>query len=208
MKLIELVSQVKYWYCMGASSDKDFKPMTAEEIQNANVGQVKKLNSQIHIAEYDEKWPVKFAELEELISNALSKLEITVEHVGSTSVPGLAAKPIIDIVMEVPDSSCESDYCPPLEAAGFFLKIREPDWFEHRMFKDADQTVNLHVFSKGCTEVTKMIQFRDHLRNNPVDLNLYLSKKRELASQTWEYTQNYADAKTEVVKDINSRIKA
>ena len=80
---------------------------------------------------------------------ALGDRVVRIEHTGSTSVPGLSAKPIIDISLEVPDSADEETYVPSLEAAGYVLTIREPDWFEHRLFKGPDTNVNLHVFSAG-----------------------------------------------------------
>ena len=86
------------------------------------------------------------------------------EHAGSTSVPGLAAKPRIDIMLAVPDSADEPSYVPALEAAGYVLRIREPDWYEHRVFKGPDTDVNLHVFSAGCPEIARMLLFRDWLR--------------------------------------------
>jgi GrpB-like predicted nucleotidyltransferase (UPF0157 family) len=125
--------------------------------------------------------------------------------VGSTSVPDLPAKPVIDIVLEVPDSSAEPAYVPDLEDAGYVLRIREPDWFEHRLFKGPDTDINLHVFSGGCTETDRMVLFRDWLRGNDADRDLYARAKRELASREWKYMQQYADAKTAIVTDIMTR---
>jgi GrpB-like predicted nucleotidyltransferase (UPF0157 family) len=139
------------------------------------------------------------------IKSVLVEMAIRIEHVGSTSVPDLAAKPIIDIVMEVPDSSDESAYVLPLEAHGYELYIREPDWWEHRVLKGPDQDVNLHVFTVGCPEVERMVRFRDLLRANSSDRQLYEAKKRELAARRWAYIQNYADAKTDVIKEIIAR---
>ena len=82
---------------------------------------------------------------------------LLLEHTGSTSVPGLAAKPIIDMTLAVPDSADEDAYLPELEAAGYVLRIREPDWFEHRVFKGPDTNVNLHVFSDDCPEIDRML---------------------------------------------------
>ena len=127
------------------------------------------------------------------------------EHVGSTSVPGLAAKPIIDIVLAVADSTDEAAYVGRLERHGFTLRIREPDWFEHRMLKGTDIKANLHVFSEGCQEVKRMLAFRDWLKTHTDDRELYEKRKHHLARQTWKYTQHYADAKTEVVEEILSR---
>jgi GrpB-like predicted nucleotidyltransferase (UPF0157 family) len=117
-------------------------------------------------------------------------------------VPGLAAKPIVDIVLAVPDSAAEASYVPPMEAAGWVLRIREPDWFEHRLFKDPGWTVNLHVFSAGCPEIDRMLAFRDRLRADDADRLRYEAAKRELAARHWTYVQGYADAKGEVIGSI------
>jgi GrpB-like predicted nucleotidyltransferase (UPF0157 family) len=82
------------------------------------------------------------------------------------------------------------------------LRIREPDWYEHRVFKGPDTDVNLHVFSPGCPEIERMLLFRDWLRGNASDRQLYERTKRELARQNWKYTQNYADAKNDIVDEI------
>jgi GrpB-like predicted nucleotidyltransferase (UPF0157 family) len=136
---------------------------------------------------------------------ALGKRAVRIEHVGSTSVPGLVAKPIIDIVLEVRDSADEAAYVGDLEASGYVLRIREPDWFEHRLFKTAGQDVNLHVFSAGCSGTERMVGFRDWLRANAADRELYVRAKRELAALDWRYMQQYADAKTDVVEQIMAR---
>ncbi len=133
---------------------------------------------------------------------------VLLEHVGSTSVPGLPAKPIIDILLVVPDSSDEPAYAPRLEGAGYVLRIREPEWHEHRLFKGPDTSVNVHVFSTGCPEIDRMILFRDRLRAYPADRDEYLAAKRELAARDWEYVQQYADAKTAVIESIIARTEA
>lgn len=128
-------------------------------------------------------------------------------HVGSTSVPGLPAKPVIDLVLEVADSSDEPAYVPELEGAGYVLRIREPDWFEHPLFKGPDTNINLHVFSAGCTETAQMLLFREWLRSSEADRALYARSKRELAERDWKYTQQYADAKSAIVAQIMARAR-
>ncbi len=96
-------------------------------------------------------------------------------------------------------------YAPALEAAGYELRIREPDWFEHRLFKGPDTDVNVHVFSAGCPEVDRMLRFRDHLRADRADRELYERTKRELAARRWRYVQHYANAKSDVVAAIMTR---
>ena len=127
------------------------------------------------------------------------------EHVGSTSIPGLSAKPIIDMVLAVEDSADETSYVPPLAAAGYVLKIREPDWFEHRLLKSPVIDGHLHVFSRACGEIDRMLAFRDRLWSSDTDRRLYERVKQELAARRWKYVQNYADAKSDVVKDILTR---
>ena len=123
-------------------------------------------------------------------------------------MPGLAAKPRIDIVLEVADTTDEPAYVPDLEAAGYLLRVREPDWFEHRMFKGPTADINLHVFSAGCEETRRMLAFRDHLRSDHADLALYQRTKEALAARTWRHVQHYADAKSEVVAEIMARALA
>ena len=159
----------------------------------------------IELRDYDPAWPDAYAREATRITGALGDRVVTLEHVGSTSVPGLAAKPIIDVVLEVADSADEPAYVPDLEAAGYVLRIREPSWFEHRLLRDASARVNLHVFSAGCAETARMVRFRDHLRASPADRDLYATVKRKLAVRGWKSVQQYADAKTDVVAEIMAR---
>jgi GrpB-like predicted nucleotidyltransferase (UPF0157 family) len=162
----------------------------------------------IRFVEYDKEWPVLFEQEAQRIRAALGARVLLLEHAGSTSVPGLAAKPVIDIVLAVSDSSNEDDYVPALEPEGYELRIREPDWYEHRMLKKPAPNVQLHVFSVGCVEIDRMLAFRDHLRSNDADRELYERTKRELGAQHWEYVQDYADAKSDVVEAIIARALA
>jgi GrpB-like predicted nucleotidyltransferase (UPF0157 family) len=180
---------------------------TEEQIKASYVGPIKPLTKKIQIVDYDPKWPRLFEREASRIRATLGERVLLLEHVGSTSVPGLAAKPIIDILLIVPDSSDESAYVPLLEAAGYILRIREPQWYQHRMFRGSDTNLNLHVFSQDCTEIERMLLFRDWLRTHPEDCELYERTKRELATKDWKYGQNYADAKTEVVEGIIARAK-
>ena len=182
--------------------------MTSEreqELQKHTIGKPTRIDGPIILVDYDPAWPALYEREAERIRGALGDRARLLEHAGSTSVPGLAAKPIIDMTLAVADTTAEGDYVPPLEAAGYVLRIREPDWYEHRLFKGTDPDVNLHVFSTGCEEIGRMLRFRDRLRSSPDDRALYLARKRELATRTWRYTQDYADAKTGVVAEILAR---
>jgi GrpB-like predicted nucleotidyltransferase (UPF0157 family) len=183
-------------------------PLTEAEIQAAHVGPLRQWKRPIEIVDYDPEWPRLFQREAARIRAVLGERVLSLEHVGSTSVPGLAAKPKIDMLLVVADSADEATFVPDLEAAGYRLQVREPDWHEHRMFKGPDTDINLHVFSMACPEIEKMLTFRDWLRAHEDDRNLYESTKRELAKREWKYTQNYADAKTAVVEAILARANA
>jgi len=180
-------------------------PMTEEQIRAYTVGEPTPLSGRIVIVNYDSSWPDVFAREAERIRGVLGDRALGIEHAGSTSVPGLAAKPIIDMVLVVADSGDEEAYVPALEAAGYTLRIRETEWYQHRMFKGPDTDMNLHVFSSGCVEIDRMLRFRDWLRGNAVDRELYERAKRDLAQTDWKYGQNYADAKTAVIEEIIAR---
>jgi GrpB-like predicted nucleotidyltransferase (UPF0157 family) len=159
----------------------------------------------VELVEPDPAWSTMYDREANRIRDALGDQVRILEHVGSTSVAGLRAKPVIDIVLAVPDSSDEMSYRPRLEAAGFVLRLRETDWFQHRLFEGPDTDINLHVFSEGCEEVGRMIAFRDHLRDSPRDRDSYANAKQELASRDWVSVQDYADAKSPVIADIMVR---
>jgi GrpB-like predicted nucleotidyltransferase (UPF0157 family) len=179
---------------------------TSEELlRNVTIGELAVLAGPVELAEYDPEWPRLFERLAANIRTALGDRVRLLEHAGSTSVPGLAAKPIIDIVLAVADSADEATYVPALEALGYVLRIREPEWFEHRVLKRTEPAVNLHVFTEGASEIARMLAFRDWLRNHDDERLLYESTKRELAAREWKYIQHYADAKTEVVEGIIGR---
>ena len=180
-------------------------PEMEKRILEATVGAPKVLNSTIHLAAPDPIWPLVFAREARAIREVLGDGVVLLEHVGSTSVPGLMAKPIIDMLLVVADAGDERSYVPPLEERGYVLRIREPDWFQHRLLNPPNIKGNLHVFSDGCEEVRRMLIFRDWLRSNVDDRRRYEDAKRELARRVWKYTQCYADAKSKVIGEIMTR---
>jgi GrpB-like predicted nucleotidyltransferase (UPF0157 family) len=162
----------------------------------------------IRLVEPDPEWAAQYAQQKERIQAALGPRALQVEHVGSTSIPGLAAKPVIDIVLVVTNSADEAGYLSDLEAAGYLLQLREPDWYEHRFLRDHDPDVQIHVFSIGSPEVARMLLFRNRLRGRSDERELYQRTKRELAARRWDYIQDYADAKSTVIEEIISRAQA
>jgi GrpB-like predicted nucleotidyltransferase (UPF0157 family) len=179
-----------------------------QQIEAVSVGGAPPTYQEIVVADYDPIWPHWFESAAFRIRQALGDKVLELDHVGSTSVRGLPAKPLIDINLVVADTTDEDAYVPPLEAIGYELRIREPDWYEHRLLRGFDPPVNLHVFNPGCEEVEQMRVLRDWLRTHEDDRDLYARAKRELAAKQWKYVQNYADAKSEVIQEILARARA
>jgi GrpB-like predicted nucleotidyltransferase (UPF0157 family) len=178
------------------------------DLARVTIGGPRPLTAPIEIRAYDPGWPALYEREAARVRAVLGERVVRIEHVGSTAVPGLPAKPIIDVGLEVPSSAAEDEYVPDMEAAGYVLQVREPDWFEHRLFVGPDTDVNLHVFSAGCEELDRMLLFRDHLRADSADRARYAATKRELAARGWKYMQQYADAKSAVVAEIMARAAA
>src|SRR5215469_9407334 len=162
----------------------------------------------VYLAPYDPAWPSRYEAEAAKIGAALGEAALVLEHVGSTSIPGLCAKPIIDILLAVADSADEDAYVPALTAQGYRLHLREPDWEQHRVMKGEQPSVNLHVFTAGSAEIARMVGFRDRCRTHPEELALYLQTKQALAGQVWRHVQHYANAKGEVVEAIIARALA
>jgi len=167
------------------------------------VGGVEPLVVGLH--SYDERWPAIFAEHRGRIAAALGGVDVMIEHIGSTSVPGLAAKPIIDIVVAVDDITAEEDYLDPLLAAGYVLRVREPG---HRLVRTPERDVHVHVYERGAAAVDEYLLLRDHLRRDDDDRALYEDTKRALMNERWDDMNAYADAKTEVIEAIKARARA
>jgi GrpB-like predicted nucleotidyltransferase (UPF0157 family) len=180
-------------------------PTSEERLRAVTVGELKPLNGTVVLEPYNPIWPKMYLALESGIRSALGDNVVRIEHVGSTSVQGLSAKAIIDVVLEVSDSADESAYVPALEAQGYVTRVREPDWFEHRLLKSPKVDGNVHVFSAGCEETERMVAFREWLRTNERDRQLYERTKQHLASMVWTHVQNYADAKTDIINEIMVR---
>jgi GrpB-like predicted nucleotidyltransferase (UPF0157 family) len=180
-------------------------PITAH-LKEVVIGDI--VPAKIVVVDYDPSWPGRFRKQAQRIRAALGSHAKAVEHIGSTAVPGLAAKPIIDILLAIDNPSDESTYVPALENAGYVLRIREPDFCEHRMLRTAQQDVHVHVFADGCPQVERFLLLRDRLRHEAAERKLYAQTKRKLAARGWPTTQHYAEAKSEVIEEIIGRAMA
>ena len=182
---------------------------TAEQSATALVGDPPaSWGGRVVLSPYDPGWALRFADAAGLVTAALGGSVLAVEHVGSTSVPGLAAKPIIDIDLVVADTNDESRYVPALTAIGYRLLLREPWWHGHRMFVPATEDVHLHVWPPDSPEITRHRLLRDWLRTHPDDRDLYADTKRRLAAETAENPGDYTMAKSDVIDAIFARIFA
>jgi GrpB-like predicted nucleotidyltransferase (UPF0157 family) len=159
----------------------------------------------VHVVPYDARWQERAAALITDIRAVLGDRVLTLEHVGSTSVPGLAAKPVLDLVLTVADPADEAAYLPPLEPLGLVLHIREPEWDEHRMLTRSDRSVNLHVFGPDAPEPHRQVLFRDWLRSHDDDRDSYGALKTALAERGFERVMDYNNHKAELVYDIYER---
>jgi GrpB-like predicted nucleotidyltransferase (UPF0157 family) len=181
---------------------------TPEQMAAALVGEPPATWQSIVIEDYDPAWADRFAAARALLSEALSGQIIAIEHVGSTSVPGLPAKPIIDIDLLIEDTADESLYLPALAGLGYRLILREPWWYGHRMLVSPAEDVHLHVWPAGAPEPVRHRLFRDWLRAHPADRDLYAATKRRLARDTVHRPGDYSLAKNDVIDDIYERIFA
>ena len=157
------------------------------------------------LSDYDSAWPSRFAELEARIGSALGDAALAVEHIGSTSVPRLAAKPIIDVLVVVADVDAERSYVTAMEDAGFVLRVREAG---HRMFRAPARDVHIHVYSSGDPAISNYLDLRDWLRVDESDRNLYAAVKRDLARRQWSDMNHYAGAKSDVIQEMLGRARA
>ncbi|MEU8181724.1 GrpB family protein [Micromonospora sp. NPDC049044] len=181
---------------------------TPEQVDAGLVGDPPRTWASVVIEEYDPAWALRFVILRTSIVEALGDLALDVEHVGSTAVPGLAAKPIIDVDLTVEDTAQESGYLPALERLGYRLVLREPWWHGHRMLLSPAEDVNLHVWPRGAPEPVRHRLLRDWLRSHPHDRELYAATKRRLAQETAHRPRDYSLAKNEVIDEIYARIFA
>ncbi|TQM38191.1 GrpB family protein [Pseudonocardia cypriaca] len=156
----------------------------------------------IRVVAYDVTWSARFVNERDRIVAALGAVARRVDHIGSTSVPGLAAKPIVDIDLSVPDVEDEGSYLPALERAGYHLRVRQPG---HRMVRTVDRGVHVHICAEGSEWERRHLLFRDWLRHDKADREAYASLKRELATRDWPDMNAYAAAKGTLIAEITAR---
>lgn len=196
-------------------------PVSPEDIVNISVNDGsclerinhRKIIRKIAIVEPNPAWSQQFSDAKARIDSVLGTTALSINHVGSTSVPGLPAKNVIDIDLVVKDVEDEESYIEPLQSLDFRFLFREPDWHQHRFLIDegdrpGSYPINLHVFGPDCSEVERHRIFRDWLVKQPEDLQLYAKVKRECAVATetaGESLQQYTLRKEKVIREILDR---
>ena len=186
----------------GARDDEELERYLAEVM----VGPAE--HADIRLRDYDPAWAERFRREAARIHETLGGRKLRIEHIGSTSVPGLVAKPIIDILLVVDDPDDETAYLPALEAAGYELRVREPDFDRHRMLRTPQKDVHVHVFPPESGGDRPVPAVPRPPAPDKADRELYADEKRRLAGQDWTTMQHYAEAKTEVVEAIIARAAA
>lgn len=170
----------------------------------------------LELVDSDPSWPEQFGLIADRLRTALGDRALSVEHVGSTSVPGLPAKPVVDVDLVVADSAAEETYADDLTAAGFVFLLREPGWHQHRLFGSEEPYGNVHVFGPDSPELVRHVVFRDWLRRHPEDRERYVAAKRRAVSATaadetvggYDPVRAYNARKQTVVRDILDRALA
>jgi len=181
-------------------------PLTPEQMAQRVVGdRPAEVTRPIVVSPYDPSWPVRYRREETRIRAALGDRAFAVEHVGSTAVPGLAAKDRIDIDLIVADPADEDAYVPDLAAAGYTLRTREPHWYEHRCLWTGDHDVSVHVFGPDCDEFLRHLVFRDWLRDHPADRDRYAAQKYRVAAEHPLSMAHYVHGKAAVIVEILTR---
>lgn len=158
----------------------------------------------VELVEYDPTWPQTYAAVAGRLRGVLGERVLRIEHIGSTSVPGLAAKPVIDVVVGLTDPDDEGAYLPDLLGDGWDLRVREPG---HRCLRGSAGAfgANLHCYADGSAEIVRHLAFRDRLRTHSDERRRYEERKRALAGREWGDMNHYADAKGPVIDEIIAR---
>ncbi|WP_137291822.1 GrpB family protein [Nocardioides dongxiaopingii] len=181
---------------------------SAEEIDAARVAVSARAPETVEVVPPDPAWSQWYDAVCSRVVAALGEQVVSIAHVGSTSVPGLPAKPVVDVDLLVPDPADEEAWLPQLEAAGFELRVREPEWEEHRCLRGTDPACNLHVFAPDSRESRRHRMFGAWLRTHPADRELYASVKQEVARRGFTDAMLYNNEKAWVIYDLYEKIFA
>jgi GrpB-like predicted nucleotidyltransferase (UPF0157 family) len=203
----------------GVPLDHILHPFDDDEAGVERIAHRKVPTPQLEIGEPDPAWFTHFETFRSRIEAAFHAAHkstgldtptvIAINHIGSTSVPSLPAKAVIDIDLILSSLTNEPSYVPALESAGFQFLLREPKWHGHRFFVGVEpMSCNLHVWGPKCAEVERHRIMKEWLISNREDRELYAQTKRDcarLCRENGEMVQRYNYRKQEVVRGILGR---
>ena len=164
----------------------------------------------ITIEKYNPAWIDRFVQERSSLLHILDNPEIKIEHIGSTAVPGLAAKPVIDILIGLADLSMADEYIMKIESVGYeYIKVYEEKIPERRFFrkeKNGLRTHHIHMVELNSNFWKRHLLFRDHLRENQKAREDYQQLKLSLTQKEWDDVNEYAEAKTEFIRKIEESL--
>jgi GrpB-like predicted nucleotidyltransferase (UPF0157 family)/uncharacterized protein YciI len=159
---------------------------------------------EIELVPYTDQWEACFKEEAEALSSVLKKILVTIHHIGSTAIPGVVAKPIVDMITVVSDIQEVDPLTPALEALGYEAK-GEYGMPGRRFFikkQGGKRTFNVHIFEKDHPAIERHLRFRDYLRPHPEERDAYSHLKKELVSQSQDDIEQYCWGKEDFIKSI------
>ena len=166
----------------------------------------------IVVVDYDPAWPARFAAARDAVARALGDLVVAIEHIGSTSVPGLAAKPIIDLMVGLRDlADARTRAVAPMQALGYLYLPEYESWLTDELFfrkgPPGPWTHHAHLMEPANPRWTKHLVFRDHLRAHPAEAAAYAAEKRRLAAQHGDDIAAYRVGKSAFVAAAHARAR-
>jgi GrpB-like predicted nucleotidyltransferase (UPF0157 family) len=164
----------------------------------------------VALAPPSDDWPSRFAAIQARLAAALGATAVRIDHVGSTSIPGIHAKPVIDVQVSVPDIDDEGAYVPQIESLGWPMRSREPELL-HRYFRDAadrPRRTHIHVCQSGSKWERDHLLFRDYLRAHPDVAAEYQRVKEEAAAAYGDHRLAYTEAKGPFIESVLTQAAA
>ena len=161
----------------------------------------------VRIVDHDPAWPARAAAELRRIAGALGAVAVRLEHVGSTAVPGLAAKPIVDLQVSVDALEPRERYVAPLERLGY-LFVPAPESPDYHFFgrpPERPRAFHVHVCEAGSEQELRHVAVRDFLRAHPAEAERYAAVKREVAARHLEDRLAYIEGKDEYVAALERR---
>jgi GrpB-like predicted nucleotidyltransferase (UPF0157 family) len=194
------------------SSDRRGAPGAASQGRPFRGGTIlgAERNDPVAIVAYDPLWPGRFETWRERLARTIGSPALRIEHIGSTAVPGLAAKPVVDIQVSVPDVADEDSYVPAIESVGFGLRYRNEGlgWRYFRPPPGLPREAQVHVCSVDSESERLHLLFRDYLRAHPAEADAYAAAKRVAAARHRDDRIAYTDAKDAFIHPALRRAEA